>query len=308
MTETHETIVALVTAFCGHRKLCDSTRFTVADSLEDAIRVVSLKGPDPRWKKIYSRSAPGDLPESVAARRTVGADAVVYEYILKREERQRTRWRIDGRPWFLQRVIVCAYHWSRFSACMRQAHELGLGWVVPANREVLIVPRPAVRSLDGRPAALHDDTGHKAIEWHDGSGYYFLHGTDFERQLYFDVINGELGIQKVAALENADRRSIALMYMGFQKLVAESGAQLLDTGVKGTSLYRLPLPQRLAADRASDYGHFDYFIHMRDASHPEREFIEWVDPRFGEQRNAELCQARAFGISLEEWLSIEQEG
>jgi hypothetical protein len=24
--------------------------------------------------------------------------------------------------------------------------------------------------------------------------------------------------------------------------------------------------------------------------------------------NAELCQARAFGITLEEWLSIEQEG
>ena len=41
-------------------------------------------------------------------------------------------------------------------------------------------------------------------------------------------------------------------------------------------------------------------IHMRDASHPEREFIEWVDPRIGRQRNAELCQAHAFGISLDE--------
>jgi hypothetical protein len=47
---------------------------------------------------------------------------------------------------------------------------------------------------------------------------------------------------------------------------------------------------------------------MRDASHPEREFIEWVDPEIGKQRNAELCQARAFGVSLDEWLSIEQEG
>jgi hypothetical protein len=26
------------------------------------------------------------------------------------------------------------------------------------------------------------------------------------------------------------------------------------------------------------------------------------------RRNAELCQAHAFGISLDEWLSIEQEG
>jgi hypothetical protein len=73
-------------------------------------------------------------------------------------------------------------------------------------------------------------------------------------------------------------------------------------------LYRLPLPPRLARDRKTSYGGFDYFIHMRDASHPEREFIEWVDPRIGRQRNAELCQAHAFGISLDEWLSIEQEG
>jgi hypothetical protein len=56
------------------------------------------------------------------------------------------------------------------------------------------------------------------------------------------------------------------------------------------------------------YGGFDYFIHMRDASHPERRFIEWVDPQIGRQRNAELCQAHAFGISLDDWLSIEHEG
>jgi hypothetical protein len=78
--------------------------------------------------------------------------------------------------------------------------------------------------------------------------------------------------------------------------------------VRGTALYRLPLPPRIARDRKRDYGEFDYFIHMRDASHREREFIEWVDPRIGRQRNAEMCQAHAFGISLDDWLSVEQEG
>jgi hypothetical protein len=60
--------------------------------------------------------------------------------------------------------------------------------------------------------------------------------------------------------------------------------------------------------RKQGYGGYDYFINMRDASHPEREFIEWVDPHIGRQRNAELCQAHGFGISLDEWLSIKQEG
>ncbi len=84
--------------------------------------------------------------------------------------------------------------------------------------------------------------------------------------------------------------------------------RLLDVGLKGTRLYRLILPARIAADRPRGYGQFDYFIHMRDASHPEREFVEWVDPIIGRMGNAELCQAQAFGIPLDVWLSVGQEG
>jgi hypothetical protein len=47
---------------------------------------------------------------------------------------------------------------------------------------------------------------------------------------------------------------------------------------------------------------------MHDASHPERQFTEWVDPAVGRQRDAELCQAHTFGISLGQLLSIQQDG
>jgi hypothetical protein len=203
---------------------------------------------------------------------------------------------------------VSANHWARFSHSLRTAHELGLGWLVPANKEVLIVRRPTLRFAEGRPGVLHDDTGKKAMEWADGTGYYLLHGAEFDKDLYFKIINSQLSIEEIAALGNADQRSITLLYLTFEQLVADSDSHLLDTGVKGTSLYRLPLPPRIASDRAPGYGRYDYFIYMRDASHPEREFIEWVDPKIGRRRNAELCQAHAFGISLDEWLTIEQEG
>jgi hypothetical protein len=113
-----------------------------------------------------------------------------------------------------------------------------------------------------------------AIEWSDGTGQYFLHGTEFDSDLYAKVINSRLIIQEIAALTNADQRSIALTYLTFEQLVIDSDSELLDTGVKGTSLYRLPLPPRIARDRVRGYGGYDYFIHMRDASHPEHEFIE----------------------------------
>ena len=57
--------------------------------------------------------------------------------------------------------------------------------------------------------------------------------------------------------------------------------------------------------RRQRYEPYDYFIFMRDASHPEREFIYWVDPRVGARGDVELCQAHAFGITLQEWLSVE---
>ena len=137
---------------------------------------------------------------------------------------------------------------------------------------------------------------------------YFLQGVEFGKFWYFRIIRHEILIQEIAHLPNVDQRAVALKYMNFEQLVDDSDAELLDEGAKGTRLYRLYLPGRIARDRRPEYGRYDYFIHMHDASHPEREFIEWVDPKIGEQRNAELCQAQAFGVSLDEWLSTEEEG
>ena len=137
---------------------------------------------------------------------------------------------------------------------------------------------------------------------------YLLQGIAFDKFWYFRIVRHEILIQEIAHLPNADQRAVALQYMNFEQLVGDSDAELLDRGVKGTRLYRLYLPGRIARDRKPGYGKYDYFIHMRDASHQQRQFIEWVDPEVGRLCNAELCQAHAFGISLGEWLSIEQEG
>jgi hypothetical protein len=303
-----DTVVGLVATFCQHRHVADGTRFTVVRSLEEAVRIATLKGPDNRWKKINTRSDLADFPEDATQSSSVANERLVRDLLLRQFNRESPFRRQNTRPWFLSHIVVSASHWARFSHSLRKAHELGLGWIVPANKEVLIVPRPTLRFAEGRPGVLHDDTGKKAIEWPDGAGYYFLHGTEFEERLYSEIVNNQLAIQEIASLSNADQRSIALQYMTFQQLVVDSKSDLLDIGVKGTSLYRLPLPRRIALDRPRGHGHYDYFIHMRDASHPEREFIEWVDPKIGQRRDAELCQAHAFGITLEEWLSIDQEG
>jgi hypothetical protein len=297
-----------VTAFRRARGI-DDTPATVVDRLDRAIDISALKGPDPRWRSIPFWAAnddPGDPPFGYAFKgATTDVGQTVLDRVLEIEGRRRGN---RSGLWMDAHAVLSASRWARFSLAMRDAHYAGLGWLVPVHGELILVPMPAVRTAEGRPNVLHDDTGRPAVEWMDGSGSYFLHGLEVDKRTYTRVVGGELLIQEIATLPTADLRSMALTYLSFERLVIDSDAELIDTGVRGTRLYRLPLPFRIRADRIAGYGDYDYFIHMRDASHPEREFVEWVEPAIGSQRNAELCQARAFGITLAEWLSIDQEG
>ena len=296
MTFHSKRVIELVTAFYREWHAGDDTDFVVVPNLQKALSLYSSRGFDGRWKSplVWQRArAAADLGHRDYLRTDV--HRLVFDHV------SRQLWHPGDKP-------ISAHYLGCYSPAIDEACRHGLGWLIPAHGAALIVPTPLLRFAQGRRHVLHDDTGEMAIEWPDGSGHYFLHGTEFDKPVYDRVIGHQLLIHDIAALDNVDQRAIALRYLTFEQLVLDAGAVWLDTGAKGTSLYRLPLPPRIAEDRVQGYGKFDYFIHMRDVSHPEREFIEWVDPEVGKQRNAELCQAHAFGISLEQWLTIQQEG
>lgn len=303
MTFNRNRVVELVTDFYRANDAEAGTKYVVVPNLDDALRMAAVSGRDARLADVPVRLTARTVQELDEDRRILrGIHELVFRHAIQRDA--------DGRRaiWLEQAIVISAGFTGLLPGPLGGACRHGLGWLIAADRTAIIVPTPVVRVAEGRPDVIHDDTGRMAVIWPDGHGYYFLHGWEFNKRLYFQVINHDLLIQDIAALDNADQRAIALQYLTFEQLVLDSDAELLDRGVRGTALYRLPLPTRIARDRKADYGGFDYFIHMRDASHPEREFIEWVDSRIGRQRNAELCQARAFGISLDDWLLIEQEG
>jgi hypothetical protein len=308
MTFDEAAVVALVTDFCRRRRVDAHSRIRAVANLDAAFDVVTLKGPDARWRTIVARHDPDDVPGFTQGYVHAAAERAVYHHAFRQYDRRNLSTLTKRQRWFLSHTVVSSSHWARLSQTIRSARDHGLGWLVPANKDLLLVPRPVLRCLEQQPRVLHSEAGRMAVEWPDGTGFYYLRGVPFDKKLYFEVINSELTLDQVAGLGNADHRSIALSYLNFEQLVTRSNARILDVGVKGTTLYRLFLPRRIAGDRVRGYGRYDYFIHMRDASHPEREFIEWVDPAIAAQGNAELCQAHAFGITLDQWLSIEQQG
>jgi hypothetical protein len=296
-------VIGLVTKFYRDWGLGDDTRFLVVPSLEEALLLAHRRGTDPRWRK--SREVWNQTWGAPRLRDYLDGVHDIHDQVYRAAS---AHTRTNHRAGWWQYEPFSADHLGHKSPAIAEACRYGLVWLIPIPGAALIVAMPLVRCAEGRRNVLHDDTGRMAVEWPDGTGCYFLHGTEFDKPLYDRVIGHQLLIHDIAALDNVDQRAIAMLYLTFEQLVSDSGAELLDTGAKGTSLYRLPLHPRIADDREQNYGRFDYFIHMRDASHPEREFIEWVDPKVGVQRNAELCQAHAFGISLDQWLAIEQEG
>lgn len=296
----------LVEQFCVSRGVSAGTRFTIAPNLADALWAVHRKGPDRRWLTVATHGNVTDIPDTARTPSTARVERLIFTVAIQQESTFNTG--PVNRPWFLSHTITSVVHWARLSRLLRDARAEGLGWVVPAHKHVLLVPLPRMSMAEGRTDVLHDDSGRRAVEWPDGTGYHFLHGAFFSPELYRRVVGSELSLAELCALPSVDHRSIALSYMTFDDLVTRAGAQLIDRGARGTSLFRLWLPDRIARDRPRGYGECDYFIHMRDASHPEREFVEWVDPRVAIHGDAELCQAHAFGISLQEWLSIEQAG
>jgi len=96
------------------------------------------------------------------------------------------------------------------------------------------LPRPTRE--DGRPRSLNGHNLFRGLHCR----HYSLHGAEFDKRLYFNVIRSELLIQDIAALANADQRSIALAYLSFERLFLDSDADLIDVGIRGgTRLYRL---------------------------------------------------------------------
>ena len=247
--------VAAAVDFCTTYDVARHTRYAVVPRLDEALRIASLTGPDRRWRRMARWSGNDDiegLPETVLL--TDERDVLYNRFVAALPEAD----------WLPPNTVTSVSRWARFSPAMREAHKLGLGWILPVQREVLLVPMPVTRYADGGARVLHCDTGRPAIEWSDGSGPYYLHGTEFDEGVYRAALGGELSLPAIASIRQAEQRSVAMRYLTFDAAEA-AGARLLDSGV-----YRLALPPRLARN----CGAFAYFSRLG-----ESQSIHWVDPR-----------------------------
>ncbi|MGI0000259.1 MAG: hypothetical protein ACRD6Q_03460, partial [Nitrososphaeraceae archaeon] len=187
------------------------------------------------------------------------------------------------------------HKYLEYCELLMQAKEAGAGYRVEVDDTLYIVPTPVVR-IDNQNRFHSEDE--PAIRWKGGSEFYFLRGESFDKAIWKKVVSRTITATEVMKITDVDKRTIAISMLSPQEMLKQLNATLVDTGKKGTKLYR--------CDNFMDTGDTEYCMVMKDHSTP-REFIEFVPPKVGEKGYADLAQAEAMGLTVKEYLSIELE-
>jgi hypothetical protein len=186
-----------------------------------------------------------------------------------------------------RRARAFAEHHVRIWHPLREAFEAGLWLFWVLEREVIAVPRPAVRTLDGR---LHCEGG-PAVAWPDGARYYFWRGIRVPERVVVALTASE-----IIAEENLEVQRVMLERFGYDRLMLETGAAPVHGDEFGT-LYRIPIP----------HGRPIALLHVTNST-PEpdgtrKRYFLRVPP---DARTAREAVAWTFGLRAEEYRPVEE--
>ena len=180
-----------------------------------------------------------------------------------------------------------------------QAKEAGLGYRIEWEDTLYLAPTPIVRLNEDTPPQFHSDQL-PAIEWKNGSKFYYLDGVQFEKSLWEKVISQTMNFSEIMAIEISDQRTVALKYN--PQAILNEGSELIDKDDRNNELYLIKGKQI-----NKDLG-FKKIWFLKMLCPTGRSFIEGVDPDFAEAHpNATECQAELCGLILSEYMSMELE-
>ncbi len=183
-------------------------------------------------------------------------------------------------------------------APLLEALEAGLGFFFPMRDILILVPTP---KFSFNPLTqLHNDKI-KAVEWRDGSGYYFLNGVKFPEKLWEQVVSGKMPFEKILAIEDIDQRTQAMKYGDVRQFLKHTNAELIDRHVKKTldgvevnhELFKIPKGEVFTTDA--------YYM-IYDCPSTRKVYMSGVTKEVA----TSVPEAMAWkqSISVEDWLNM----
>jgi len=150
-----------------------------------------------------------------------------------------------------------------------------------------------------RPQALFDNgvlsnDQKMAISWKDGTGFYYLDGVHFKKELWERVVSKEMSLSEIMQIPNADQRTVAIKYN--PQAIIKENAELIHSDDRTNELY---LVENSEVNELTEYPKM-YFLKMTCPT--GRVFIEGVPPEIAEGTlNATDCQAWLCGLQRSQY-------
>lgn len=145
-----------------------------------------------------------------------------------------------------------------------------------AGDSIIVCEKPQIsRAHD----AFHSDT-EAAVRWADGTGFYFLNGVAFEKDLWETIVKGEMSFLEILQIKDAEQRHQAFLYN--EKAFTKLAPQLIDRSDAGAELY---LIENSDLNRAFGDEQI-WFLRFHDDERlpPESRRYEEIDPEFAAAR------------------------
>ena len=120
---------------------------------------------------------------------------------------------------------------------LRDTLSLGIWSAIFFENVAILSMTPSKVSLDDRKK-LHSVSG-PAIKFRDGYSIYRIHGVSFDENTFHDVTQRKIPVKGILSLSNIEQRYVALEYYGFENILDELNARLIDESPRGNKLYEI---------------------------------------------------------------------
>src|SRR3990167_7274208 len=137
-----------------------------------------------------------------------------------------------------------------------------------------------------------------AIAWRDGFELYYIHGVNFNKELWERAISRRMSFDEVLAIKDIDQRWVAMKLLGDKMLNGVKEKELLDKSEKGNELW---LIKNLFPS------HIDAFFARYVCPSTGRVYFSGIDPEVGKKGDADEALAWKHNLSKSDYLSLTKE-
>ena len=196
--------------------------------------------------------------------------------------------------------MVKSEEFDRYASLLRK----GIWSAVFFDKAVFIcrLPTKVMKDDEGR---LHSVT-QGAVQWADGLDNHFINGVGFDKSLWERISSKSISSRDAILLSNIEQRTVALRALGYDHVLKEIGAKVIDSTVEmtrnGRPLHYEVLETNLQDDGSSPVARF---VKVECPS-TGKEAVLRVDPKSEATRTCKGAVGWTFGMGPLDYDPLEE--